>query len=47
MVHFRKIATHQYERMNIDIVIQVIQSGLNDLVAFTDRVKEFCQNHPS
>jgi len=41
MVHFRNIVIHQYQRMDIEIVTLVIVSGMNDLVAFGDRVKEF------
>ncbi|CBE69251.1 MAG: DUF86 domain-containing protein [Candidatus Methylomirabilis oxygeniifera] len=41
MVHFRNIVIHQYQRMDIEIVTSVIVSGLDDLVQFGDRVKEF------
>lgn len=41
MVHFRNIVIHQYQRMDIEIVTSVIVSGLDDLVQFGDRVKDF------
>jgi uncharacterized protein YutE (UPF0331/DUF86 family) len=41
MVHFRNIVIHEYLRMDIEIVTSVIVSGLDDLVQFGDRVKEF------
>lgn len=41
MVHFCNIVIHQYQRVDIEIVASVIVSGLDDLVQFGDRVKEF------
>jgi uncharacterized protein YutE (UPF0331/DUF86 family) len=32
---------HQYQQMDAEIVRSVIVSGLDDLVQFGDRVKEF------
>lgn len=36
MVGFRNIAVHDYQQLDSDIVVWVINEGLNDLVAFTD-----------
>jgi uncharacterized protein YutE (UPF0331/DUF86 family) len=44
MVHFRNTIIHEYKRMNLDIVKAVITSGLDDLIAFGDRVREFAKN---
>jgi uncharacterized protein YutE (UPF0331/DUF86 family) len=41
MVHFRNIAIHQYQQMELEIVTSVIVSGLDDLVLFCDQVKAF------
>ena len=38
MVSFRNTVVHEYQATNIDIVIAVIQTGLADLVEFTDTV---------
>jgi uncharacterized protein YutE (UPF0331/DUF86 family) len=38
MVGFRNTAIHQYQELDLDVVAAVIQSGLNDLLAFTDRI---------
>lgn len=44
IVHFRNTIIHEYKRMNLDIVKAVITSGLDDLVVFGDRVREFAKN---
>lgn len=41
MVHFRNIVVHQYERLDMDILKSVIDSGLDDVVEFGDRVRGF------
>ena len=41
MVGFRSIAVHEYQDVDIAIVRTVIQDGLDDLLAFTDRVLEW------
>ena len=41
MVHFRNTVIHDYQRVNLEIVKSVIISGLDDLVLFGDRVREF------
>lgn len=38
MVHFRNTIIHTYQRMNLDIVTAVIETGLDDLINFGDRV---------
>jgi len=43
MVHFRNIVIHQYQKMNIKIVISVIVSGMDDLIQFGDCVKGFVE----
>jgi uncharacterized protein YutE (UPF0331/DUF86 family) len=47
MIGFRNTAVHQYQQLNIDIVIEIIQSGLDDLVAFTDAIMGFVDNTES
>ncbi len=41
MVGFRNIAVHQYQELNINIVEIVINSGIDDLVNFTDSMINF------
>jgi uncharacterized protein YutE (UPF0331/DUF86 family) len=41
MVKFRNTVTHQYQRMKAEIVIEVIQTGLDDLIQFADYVLDF------
>jgi uncharacterized protein YutE (UPF0331/DUF86 family) len=41
MVHFRNVVIHDYQQVSISIVKSVIISGLDDLVLFGDRIKEF------
>lgn len=41
MIGFRNTIIHEYQRMNLDIVKTVIVSGLDDLIAFADRVMVF------
>lgn len=41
MVGFRNIAIHQYQTLNIDIVIAVITTNLADLEIFTDSIMAF------
>ncbi len=42
MVHFRNVIIHDYQRMNLDMVKTVITSGLQDVILFTDKVREYC-----
>ena len=41
MVSFRNITVHQYQKMNIEIVEAIIQTGLSDLLEFTDCIHKF------
>ena len=36
MIGFRNMVVHEYQRINIDIVIAVIETGLDDLIEFCD-----------
>ena len=36
MTGFCNTAVHQYQKLNIDIVVSIIEKGLNDLIDFTD-----------
>ena len=36
MIGFRNMVIHEYQRINIDIVIAVIETGLDDLIEFCD-----------
>lgn len=38
MVYFRNLVIHQYQRMDMEIVKQVIVSGLDDLLLFGESV---------
>ncbi|MGI9255607.1 MAG: type VII toxin-antitoxin system HepT family RNase toxin [Salinispira sp.] len=38
MVAFRNIAVHQYKKLDINIVIRVIEHDSNDVVAFLDHI---------
>ena len=41
MVHFRNTVTHEYQRMNIQVLKNVIQFESNDLLEFALEVKKF------
>jgi uncharacterized protein YutE (UPF0331/DUF86 family) len=42
MVGFRNVLVHEYQRMDIDLMIDVIENRLDDLLLFTDCIlKEF------
>lgn len=47
MIGFRNTAVHQYQQLNIDIVIEIIRSGLDDLIAFTDAIIDFVDDTES
>jgi uncharacterized protein YutE (UPF0331/DUF86 family) len=40
MIGFRNISIHEYEKLNIDIVIEVITKKIDDLLLFTDVILE-------
>ncbi len=35
MVGFRNIAIHEYQKLNSQIIVAIIENGLEDLLAFT------------
>ncbi len=41
MVGFRNTVVHEYQKINLNIVIAVIETGLDDLIKFTDSVMDF------
>lgn len=44
MVGFRNIVVHHYRRLDAAIVRSVISSGLDDLLLFSDRIREHLQS---
>jgi len=47
MVGFRNIMVHQYQEMDIKIMVDVIEHRLDDLVVFTTHVMEFGRGRSS
>jgi len=47
MVGFRNIMVHQYQEMDIKIMIDVIEHHLDDLIVFTTQVMEFGRGRSS
>lgn len=47
MVGFRNTVVHQYTKIDLAIVEAVIVTGLDELVAFADKVKEYMSGAPS
>lgn len=45
MVGFRNTVVHEYQKINMDIVIAVIETGLDDLIQLTDNVMEFYEKY--
>ena len=44
MVGFRNIAVHEYQKLRLEIIEEIIKTGLDNLLAFSDCiVKEFSQ----
>lgn len=41
MIQFRNTIIHQYQKMDVEIVKSVLDSGLDDLIAFTDQIMAF------
>jgi len=41
MVGFRNIVVHEYQQINLKIVITVIETGLDDLIQFAENVMDF------
>jgi len=46
MVAFRNTVVHQYTKTDLAIVEAVIVSGLNDLLLFADRIREYMTSSP-
>jgi uncharacterized protein YutE (UPF0331/DUF86 family) len=44
MVGFRNVMVHQYQELDIKIMVAVIEYRLDDLIAFTAHVMEFGRN---
>ncbi len=38
MVGFRNLAVHDYQNLNLDIIIEIIEKDLDDFIKFTDQV---------
>lgn len=47
MVGFRNIAVHEYRKLDIEIVEATIQTGLGDLIEFTDCLMEYLKRSPA
>ncbi|MDK2791829.1 MAG: Ribonuclease HepT-like, partial [Deferribacteres bacterium] len=39
-VGFRNIAVHDYNNLNIDIVINIVENHLNDFLQYMDEIKK-------
>ena len=44
MIGFRNMVVHEYQRINIDIVVAVIETGLDDLIEFCDIILSLHKN---
>ncbi len=44
MVGFRNMAVHQYDKLNIAIVVSVITKNLDDLIRFGDKIMEYLKD---
>ncbi len=40
MIGFRNIVVHEYQDLNLDIVVKVITENTSDIIAFTDLFRE-------
>ncbi|MDI6790445.1 MAG: DUF86 domain-containing protein [Thermodesulfobacteriota bacterium] len=47
MVGFRNILVHEYQDIDIKIMVDVIEHHLDDLIVFTNYVMEYMRGHPS
>jgi uncharacterized protein YutE (UPF0331/DUF86 family) len=45
MVGFRNIMVHQYQELDIQIMIDVIEHHLDDLIVFTTQIMEYGRTH--
>lgn len=39
MIGFRNIAVHQYKKLDLDIVVGIIEKGLDDLLLFAETIR--------
>lgn len=46
MVGFRNSVVHAYKKIDYAVVVGVIATGLDDLVAFADSVMDYVESHP-
>jgi uncharacterized protein YutE (UPF0331/DUF86 family) len=46
MVGFRNVLVHEYQRMNIQIMIDVIENRLDDMLLFVDRIVDLFRGEP-
>ena len=44
MIGFRNILVHEYSRMDINILVDVIENRLDDLITFSNNVLAYMQN---
>jgi uncharacterized protein YutE (UPF0331/DUF86 family) len=47
MVGFRNILVHQYQKLDLEIMIDVIERRLDDLIEYTNLVMEYFNGPPS
>ncbi|TRZ92203.1 MAG: DUF86 domain-containing protein [Methanosarcinales archaeon] len=47
MVGFRNILVHEYQDIDIKIMVDVIEHHLDDLIVFTNHVMEYMRGHTS
>ena len=40
MVGFRNVAVHRYQDLDDDVVISIIEQGLDDIIGFLDHIME-------
>lgn len=45
MVSFRNTVVHEYKAVDIDIVISVIKTELNDIILFTEKTMEYLERN--
>lgn len=47
MVGFRNIMAHEYQEMDVKIMIDVIEHHLDDLIVYTNHIMRFVHGNPS
>jgi uncharacterized protein YutE (UPF0331/DUF86 family) len=45
MAHFRNLLVHQYEKLDVDVVVEVITKRLDELIRFGDAVMNFAESY--